>query len=114
ATLTSIAPQRRSAIRLVDRDYSFRSQAPAHRIDYHGLALDLPDVELGLAGPFQHENAAIALATVEELCAQGYAISEDAIRRGLREVYWPGRFDIVAHNPLVILDCAHNELAISA
>jgi dihydrofolate synthase/folylpolyglutamate synthase len=74
----------------------------------------LPDVELGLAGPFQHENAAIALATVEELRAQGYAISEDAIRRGLREVYRPGRFDIVARNPMVILDCAHNELAISA
>ena len=114
ATLTSIAAQRRSATRLVDRDYSFRSQAPAHRIDYQGLALSLDNLELGLAGPFQHENAAIALATIEELRAQGIAIPEDAIRRGFREVYWPGRFDIVSRDPLVILDCAHNELSIAA
>ncbi len=114
ATLVSIAAQRRSAVRMVDRDYSFRSHAPAHRIAYQGLALKLDDVELGLAGPFQHENAAIALATVEELRAQGYPIGEEAIRRGLREVYWPGRFDIVSRNPTVILDCAHNELAVSA
>jgi len=113
-TLSSIAAQRRSATRLVDRDYSFRSLAPEHRIDYQGLALSLKDVELGLAGPFQHENAAIALATIEELRAQGNPISEGAMRRGLREVCWPGRFDIVSHDPLVILDCAHNELSVSA
>ncbi|MGO9605256.1 MAG: bifunctional folylpolyglutamate synthase/dihydrofolate synthase [Candidatus Binataceae bacterium] len=114
ATLTSIAAQRRSATRLVDRDFSFRSHAPAHSLDYQGLALSLDHLELGLAGPFQHENAAIALAAVEELRAQGIRIPEDAIRRGLREVYWPGRFDIVSRDPMVILDCAHNELAISA
>jgi len=114
ATLSSIAAQRRSATRLVDRDYTFRSHSPEHRIDYQGLALSLDSVELGLAGPFQHENAAIALAVVEELRAQGHGISEAAIRRGLREVYWPGRFDIVSRNPTVILDCAHNELSVSA
>ena len=114
ATLSSIAAQRRSATRLVDRDYTFRSHSPEHRIDYRGLALSLDNIELGLAGPFQHENAAIALATVEELRAQGHGISENAIRRGLREVYWPGRFDIVSRNPTVILDCAHNELSVSA
>ena len=27
---------------------------------------------------------------------------------------WPGRFDVVSRRPLVILDCAHNELSIGA
>ncbi|HUY27336.1 MAG TPA: folylpolyglutamate synthase/dihydrofolate synthase family protein [Candidatus Binataceae bacterium] len=114
ATLTSIAAQRRSPVRMIDRDFWFRSHAPAHRLDYTGMALELGDVELGLAGPFQHENAAIAMATVEALGAQGIAIGQDAIRRGLRDVYWPGRFDIVQRAPMVILDCAHNELSVSA
>lgn len=114
ATLGSIAAQRGSAVRMIDRDFSYRSHAPAHRLDYAGMALELKDVELGLAGPFQHENAAIALATIEALGALGIAIGEGAIRRGLREVQWPGRFDIVQREPMVILDCAHNELAISA
>jgi dihydrofolate synthase/folylpolyglutamate synthase len=114
ATLQSIAAQRRSAVRLIGRDFNFRSHAPAHRVDYQGLAYSLDGLELGLGGPFQHENAAIAVAAAEALGAQGIAVTQDSIRRGLREVYWPGRFDIVSRAPMVILDCAHNELAISA
>jgi dihydrofolate synthase/folylpolyglutamate synthase len=112
--LTSMAAQRRSPSRLMDRDFTFQSHAPAHRIDYQGLALNMKDVELSLAGPFQHENAAIAIAALEAMRALGWNIDEDAIRRGLKSVYWPGRFDIVSCRPLVVLDCAHNELSIHA
>jgi len=113
-TLTSIAGQRQSAVFMIDREFSYRSHTPAHRLDYRGLGLGLEDVQLALAGPFQHENAAIALAAVESLRAQGWKIEEDAIRYGLASVIWPGRFDIVSHKPLVVLDCAHNELATAA
>ncbi len=112
--LTTIAASRRSAVRLIERDFSYRSQSPAHRFDYHGLGLDLADLEIGLAGPFQHENGAIAVAALEALRAQGWAIGEDSIRRGLSDIYWPGRFDIVSRSPTVILDCAHNEMSIAA
>ena len=108
--LTSMAAQRHSPSRLMDRDFSFQSHAPEHRIDYQGLALNMKDVELSLAGPFQHENAAIAIAALEAMRALGWNIDEEAIRRGLKSVYWPGRFDIVSRLPLVVLDCAHNEL----
>jgi dihydrofolate synthase / folylpolyglutamate synthase len=112
--LTSLATQRQSPVRIVDRDFSFRSLAPAHLLDYFGLGLKLERVELGVAGPFQHENAAIALAAVEALRAQGWRLEEQQIRRGLRDLCWPGRFDVVSRRPLVILDCAHNELSIGA
>jgi dihydrofolate synthase / folylpolyglutamate synthase len=112
--LTSMAAQRRSPSRLMDRDFTFQSHAPAHRIDYQGLALNMKDVELSLAGPFQHENAAIAIAALEAMRALGWNIDEKAIRRGLKTVYWPGRVDIVSRLPLVVLDCAHNELSIQA
>ncbi len=114
AVLTSIAERRHSAPRLIGRDFSYASHAPSHRLDYRGLELKLDDVELGLAGPFQHENAAIAIAALESLGARGWPIAEPAIREGLRDVRWPGRFDIVSRKPLVILDCAHNELSIGA
>ncbi len=114
ATLTAIAAERSSAVTMIDRDFSYQSHAPAHRIDYHGRVLDLLDVELGVAGPFQHENAAIALAAIESIRAAGRPIEEPAIRKGLAEVKWPGRFDIVWRRPLVILDGAHNELSVRA
>lgn len=113
-TLTSIAAQRQSGAFMIDREFSYWSHAPAHRFDYHGLGLKLEDVEIALAGPFQHENGAIALAALELLRGQGWSIDENAIRRGFAEVTWPGRFDRVWERPLVILDCAHNELSVEA
>jgi dihydrofolate synthase / folylpolyglutamate synthase len=113
-SLTSIAMARQSPVFMVEREFSYRSHSPAHRLDYSGLGLALENVEIALAGPFQHENAAIALAAAEALRAQGLELGEDSIRRGLGTVEWPGRFDIVSQKPLVILDCAHNELAVEA
>jgi dihydrofolate synthase/folylpolyglutamate synthase len=112
--LSEIAREQRSQTIVLDRDFTYRSHAPAHRLDYGGGQLKLEGLDLNLAGPFQHENAAIALAALETLRTKGWSISDDAIRRGLREVFWPGRFEIVARRPTIILDCAHNELAIEA
>jgi dihydrofolate synthase/folylpolyglutamate synthase len=113
-TLSAIAAERGSPACMIDHEFSYRSQAAAHRLDYRGRELTLENLDVNLAGPFQHENAAIAIAALEGLRAQGIAVPDTAIRDGLREVYWPGRFDIVARRPLVILDCAHNELAMQA
>ena len=63
---------------------------------------------LGLLGRHQAANAAVALATVEELRQAGWAISEPAVRHGLAELAWPARIEVVARRPTVILDGAHN------
>ena len=44
----------------------------------------------------------------------GWKISEEDVRRGLREVRWPGRFDVVCRNPLFIIDGGHNPQCIEA
>ncbi len=114
ATLSDIAAQRGSASMMIDRDFTYLSHAPAHRLDYTGLGINMKEVELGVAGQFQHENAAIALAAVEALRGAGWRLDEAQVRRGLGGVVWPGRFDVVRRRPLVILDCAHNELSVEA
>lgn len=38
----------------------------------------------------------------------GYGTSDDNIRDGIENTYWPGRFEIIHNNPLVITDGAHN------
>lgn len=35
-------------------------------------------------------------------------MSEEALRRGLAAVQWPGRFEVLRRNPVFILDGAHN------
>ena len=65
-------------------------------------------LHLPLLGAHQLRNAAAALTTVEVLRRRGWHISEDAVRRGLASVTWPGRFQVVRRRPTVILDGGHN------
>jgi len=69
---------------------------------------------LGLAGRHQERNAGLALAAVEALCEQGWELPEEAVERGLREVRWPGRLEVVAGGPLTLVDAAHNPAAAQA
>jgi dihydrofolate synthase/folylpolyglutamate synthase len=36
-------------------------------------------------------------------------ISENHIRTGLKNAVWPGRFQVLSHDPYIIYDVAHNE-----
>lgn len=66
------------------------------------------DLELSLLGEHQIENATVALALAEILREHGLPLDEAAIRAGLRAVRWPGRLQIVGHEPLALVDSAHN------
>ena len=61
-----------------------------------------------LLGAHQLRNAAVALTTVDILRQRGWHIGDDAVRRGLASVTWPGRFQVVRRRPTVILDGGHN------
>jgi dihydrofolate synthase/folylpolyglutamate synthase len=61
-----------------------------------------------LLGTHQLANTAVAVAVAEQLVHRGFDIKDDAIRRGVAGVAWPARFEILATNPKVVLDCAHN------
>ena len=65
-------------------------------------------VQSPLAGRHQLRNIALAIATAEELSKQGFAITAEAIERGIRETRWPGRFQVIAGTPEYVLDVAHN------
>ena len=65
-------------------------------------------LSLGLLGPHQLENAAAAYAALELVGQAGFEISPEAVQRGFAQVRWPGRFEIINHQPPVIIDAAHN------
>jgi len=46
---------------------------------------------------------------VEALRDLGYDIPEAAVRRGLCAARWDGRFTVIGHEPLTVMDGAHNE-----
>lgn len=66
-------------------------------------------LEISLAGKYQVENAALAVEALDVLSGKGFFLTEEQLRRGLRETNWPGRFTIIKNRPLFIADGAHNE-----
>ena len=80
----------------------------AHRAAAVGSSLEfietpVEEMEIGLRGIHQKENAALALAALR---AARLEIPDGAARQGLRDVRWPGRFQIV--NECIVLDGCHN------
>ena len=62
--------------------------------------------ELASLPAYQRSNLATALAAVT--AALGHAPSPENVRMALSGLIIPGRFEILRHDPLVIVDAAHN------
>jgi dihydrofolate synthase/folylpolyglutamate synthase len=73
------------------------------RLDLSGPGWRLDDVVCALLGVFQPGNALLAAAAARVLGA-----GEAAIRHGLASVRWPGRFQVLGTDPVLVLDSAHN------
>lgn len=65
-------------------------------------------VPIRLRGEHQKRNGALAVAALHVLRKRGRAIEDEAIRRGLGHVAWPGRLELLPGAPPVLLDAAHN------
>lgn len=85
-----------------------KSQLDGNYFDYKGIFNNIDNLHVPLIGEFQVENVSLAIATAELLNNKGFTIKQDDIIKGVNDTHWPGRFEIVKENPLVILDGAHN------
>lgn len=72
---------------------------------------DYKNIEIGLLGNFQIDNAIISIEVVHALIEKGFKINSEAIRLGLKQTVWPGRFTVIRKEPLILIDGAHNEAA---
>lgn len=72
------------------------------------------DLFLPLLGQHQQFNCCMALNVLDILREKGWNISEDAIREGLKNTLWPGRFHIMGRDPLFIIDGGHNPQCLEA
>ncbi len=94
----------------VERLRALASAAGAASITVVAPEAGIPDGwRLGLAGAHQQRNAACALAIVDQLEQVGVGrVDGDARARGLATVRFPGRLEVVAERPRVVVDGAHN------
>lgn len=75
---------------------------------------DRQGLKLPLLGQHQLYNASVVLSVADALIGRGWKILPEHIYRGIAQVSWPGRFDVVGQDPLFIIDGGHNPQCIEA
>lgn len=79
--------------------------------DIHGqrfMTADGKEYFTTMLGTYQIDNAAVAIAAARKLGDLGYPITENAIKNGIVNTKWFGRFTLLSDNPPVIIDGGHN------
>ncbi len=116
SVIETTAMRKGATLRRIGHDFdvsSVKQSLDGTSFDYQGRR-DLPGLRTRLLGGYQAENAAGAIAVIEDLEESGTRVTDDEIRKGILSAQWPGRLDVVSRKPLVILDGSHNPDGVSA
>jgi dihydrofolate synthase/folylpolyglutamate synthase len=100
---------------LEGRDFALAARTPAvggQLLTIDGHRGRYEDVLLPIFGEHAARNAAAAVVALEELLER--PLGEEVVRRALGAASSPGRLEVVARHPLVVLDGAHNPAAAEA
>jgi len=112
AVIEKLAQVKNARVIRADQVVTIRRQKQnmeGQKISIESSANSYGTVQLPLLGSHQLENAAIAIAALEEFCrANDIDFSQSAVKRGFASVSWPGRFQVISRKPITIVDGAHN------
>jgi dihydrofolate synthase/folylpolyglutamate synthase len=106
-----------SKIFRVGTDITFQrldSSYDGQTFNLKGISSSYERLTIPFIGDHQLLNAATAVGAVEALRFHGVEVPGDAIARGLRGVFWPGRLEVMQTEPLVVLDGAKDAEAARA
>ena len=112
AVVGRITRERGSKLILVEDAVSIRRTGQTlcgQKIKIETASASYGSVLLPLLGKYQLENAALAVAALDFLNdSSPFVVDENAMKKGLEGVRWPGRCQILSEDPLIVLDVAHN------
>ncbi|HEU4355145.1 MAG TPA: Mur ligase family protein [Actinomycetota bacterium] len=100
---------------LEGREWALESRVPAvggQALTVHGLGATYEDLVLPIHGEHAAHSAAAAVAALEALLER--PLDAEAIRRAFARAVVPGRLEVIARHPLIVLDGAHNPAAAEA
>ena len=110
--LETICKERNIAFRFADFDALV---SLSHSLEGQTFAYgNHKNLFLPLLGEHQLRNAAVVLEIVDTLIENGWIITDENIRDGLNAVTWPGRFEVVGKEPVMIIDGGHNAQCIES
>lgn len=118
AVIADVCREQEARLLQLGRDFDYQYLPPVDgggaRVTVRTWKRTWEELPLPLVGEHQAANAAAAVAALEVLVEQGWQVPTESFRLGLDRVRWPGRIEVVARQPTVIVDTAHNWAAVAA
>ena len=101
---------RKNTARVYQFPYDYRTEVEEHEhFNFFSGQEAILDIEKSLVGLHQIENAGMAIElSLVYAIKVGIELTEDVIRSGIREAFWPARMEKLGEKPLILLDGAHN------
>jgi len=105
-----ISNERNSNLVILDLENKY--EVLHKNLNHQTFNLDLPEkyyknLKLNILGSHQIKNAALTIQALQYL-PEEYEIKSEHISEGLLNCRWPGRLEVIAKDPTIILDGAHN------
>ena len=101
---------RKNTARVYQFPYDYRTEVEEHEhFNFFSGQEAILDIEKSLVGLHQIENAGMAIELSLVYASKvGIELTEDVIRSGIREAFWPARMEKLGEKLLILLDGAHN------
>ncbi|KRN88979.1 bifunctional folylpolyglutamate synthase/dihydrofolate synthase [Ligilactobacillus ceti] len=84
------------------------------KFNFSNQKVNIHDLQIGLLGEHQVKNAAVAIQAYLTLFPQITSETKKIIKQGLAKAQWPGRFEMLNADPLIVVDGAHNEAGLTS
>lgn len=110
-----------AVVRIVNKDIEYSSRfctdpdlGPHTRVCLYTRTSRLEHLPVPLQGEHQAGNCGLALAAVDALKSCGFDCPDDRMTAGLMKTRVPGRMQLLAERPRVLVDGAHNPASMTA
>ncbi len=119
--LRAVAEEVGASLRIIGEGIDFNSRfgtssslGPHSRICLVTETSDFMHIAVPLRGEHQALNCGLALAVIDMLKRGGMEFPEVQLHRGLAETVLPGRMELVWDRPRILVDGAHNPVAVAS
>lgn len=124
-TLVIAYPQKEEALKVIQEEVALKNSElfrfPMENIniksvtefgttfDYSYNGETIKDIHISMLGEYQIYNSSLAITSLLVLREKGLLkITDEEIKKGLKETTWPGRLEVMRRNPTFLIDGAHN------
>jgi len=108
--IKSVAKKKKSKIYFYGKDFFSRRKQKGIKgqvFDFYGKE-NLKNIRTPFLGKYQIENVSLAVQSALIMKEKGFEIKKEDIYKGIGNVVWPARLQVLKEKPLIILDGAHN------